>query len=159
MGITAGGNGNGGGNGSGFGNSPFGRRRRMNGTISEMNVVPLVDVVLVLLIIFMLTAHVMEFGLEVEVPRVRTVRNTSEELPVVTLTKEGEVYLAEKPVNINQLVAAIKAKYPDQQGVYIRADKNVIWEPMANVISVLGDGKFAVRMVTQPIEDGPRRGR
>lgn len=159
MGITAGGNGNGGGNGGGFGSSPFGRRRRLNGTISEMNVVPLVDVVLVLLIIFMLTAHVMEFGLEVEVPRVRTVRNTSEELPVVTLTKEGEVYLAEKPVNINQLVAAIKAKYPDQHGVYIRADKNVIWEPMANVISVLGDGKFAVRMVTQPIEDGPRRGR
>ncbi len=159
MGITAGGNGNGGGNGGGFGGSPFGRRRRLNGTISEMNVVPLVDVVLVLLIIFMLTAHVMEFGLEVEVPRVRTVRNTSEELPVVTLTKEGEVYLAEKPVNINQLVAAIKAKYPDQHGVYIRADKNVIWEPMANVISVLGDGKFAVRMVTQPIEDGPRRGR
>lgn len=159
MGITAGGNGNGGGNSGGFGNSPFGRRRRLNGALSEMNVVPLVDVVLVLLIIFMLTAHVMEFGLEVEVPRVRTVRNTSEELPVVTLTKEGEVYLSEKPVNINQLVAAIRAKYPGQQGVYIRADKNVIWEPMANVISVLGDGKFAVRMVTQPIEDGPRRGR
>ncbi|MCC6262808.1 MAG: biopolymer transporter ExbD, partial [Bryobacterales bacterium] len=113
MGITAGSNGNGGGSGGGFGNSPF-RRRRMNGAISEMNVVPLVDVVLVLLIIFMLTAHVMEFGLEVEVPRVRTVRNTSEELPVVTLTKEGEVYLSEKPVNINQLAAAIKAKYPGQ---------------------------------------------
>ncbi|MCC7339575.1 MAG: biopolymer transporter ExbD [Bryobacterales bacterium] len=159
MGITAGSNGNGGGNGGGFGSSPFGRRRRMNGAISEMNVVPLVDVVLVLLIIFMLTAHVMEFGLEVEVPRVRTVRNTSEELPVVTLTKEGEVYLSEKPVNINQLVAAIKAKYPGQQGVYVRADKNVIWEPMANVISVLGDGKLAVRMVTQPIDEAPRRGR
>ena len=157
MGITAGGNGNG--NGGGFGAGPFGRRRRMNGTLSEMNVVPLVDVVLVLLIIFMLTAHVMEFGLEVEVPRVRTVRNTSEELPVVTLTKEGEVYLSDKPVNINQLVAAIKAKYPGQEGVYIRADKNVIWEPMAHVISELGDGKLAVRMVTQPIEDSPRRGR
>lgn len=158
MGITAGGNGNGGG-GGGFGSNPFSRRRRLNGTISEMNVVPLVDVVLVLLIIFMLTAHVMEFGLEVEVPRVRTVRNTAEELPVVTLTKEGEVYLSEKPVNINELVAAIKAKYPDQQAVYIRADKNVIWEPMAQVISVLGDGKLAVRMVTQPIDESPRRGR
>ncbi|MCC6265426.1 MAG: biopolymer transporter ExbD, partial [Bryobacterales bacterium] len=86
-------------------------------------------------------------------------RNTSEELPVVTLTKEGEVYLSEKPVNINQLAAAIKAKYPGQQGVYIRADKNVIWEPMANVISVLGDAKLAVRMVTQPIDEAPRRGR
>ncbi|MCZ2156840.1 MAG: biopolymer transporter ExbD, partial [Bryobacterales bacterium] len=89
----------------------------------------------------------------------RTVRNTSEELPVVTLTKDGEVYLAEKPVNVNNLVAAIKQKYPGQEGVYIRADKNVIWEPMAQVISVLGDGKLAVRMVTQPIEDSPRRGR
>ena len=158
MGITAGGNGNGGG-GGGFGSSPFSRRRRMNGAISEMNVVPLVDVVLVLLIIFMLTAHVMEFGLEVEVPRVRTVRNTAEELPVITLTKEGEVFLSEKPVNINELVSAIKAKYPDQQAVYIRADKNVIWEPMAQVISVLGDGKLAVRMVTQPIDESPRRGR
>ncbi|MCZ2155040.1 MAG: biopolymer transporter ExbD, partial [Bryobacterales bacterium] len=79
MGITGAngnGNGNGGSNGGGFAASPFGRRRRLNGSISEMNVVPLVDVVLVLLIIFMLTAHVMEFGLEVEVPRVRTVRNT-----------------------------------------------------------------------------------
>lgn len=158
-GANGNGNGNGGSNGGGFAASPFGRRRRLNGSISEMNVVPLVDVVLVLLIIFMLTAHVMEFGLEVEVPRVRTVRNTSEELPVVTLTKDGEVYLAEKPVNVNNLVAAIKQKYPGQEGVYIRADKNVIWEPMAQVISVLGDGKLAVRMVTQPIEDSPRRGR
>jgi hypothetical protein len=43
--------------------------------------------------------------------------------------------------------------------VYIRADKNVIWEPMAQVISALGDGKLAVRMVTQPIDESPRRGR
>ena len=82
--------------------------------MSEINVIPLVDVVLVLLIIFMLTAHVMEFGLEVEVPKVKQVRNTAEELPVVTITKNGETYLAEKPVNINVLgdhdQAALSAK-------------------------------------------------
>ena len=69
--------------------------------------------VLVLLIIFMLTAHVMEFGLEVEVPKVKQVRNTAEELPVVTITKNGETYLAEKPVNINLLGDTIKQRYPN----------------------------------------------
>jgi biopolymer transport protein ExbD len=157
MGINAGGNGNGG--GGGLSGRTFSRRRRMNGVMSEMNVVPLVDVVLVLLIIFMLTAHVMEFGLEVEVPRVRTVKNTAEELPVVTLTKGGEVYLNEKAVNINQLVESVRERYPGQEAVYIRADKEVIYEPLAQVISALGEGKLNVRLVTQPIENTPRRGR
>jgi biopolymer transport protein ExbD len=60
----------------------LGGRRRFRGmsTLSEMNVVPLVDVVLVLLIIFMLTAHVMEFGLEVEVPKVIQTRDSAQEL-------------------------------------------------------------------------------
>ena len=92
------------------------RFRGANGTLSEINVVPLVDVVLVLLIIFMLTAHVMEFGLEVEVPTVKQVRNTAEELPVVTITKNGETYLAEKPVNINLAWRHDQAAYPNQQG-------------------------------------------
>ena len=131
----------------------------MNGTLSEMNVVPLVDVVLVLLIIFMLTAHVMEFGLEVEVPRVRTVKNTAEELPVVTVTKEGEVYLNENAVNINDLVTQVKERFPGQAAVYVRADKNVIYEPLAHVISALGVGKLNVRLVTQPIEETGRRRR
>ena len=74
-------------------------RRRGSGTLAEINIVPLVDVVLVLLVIFMLTAHVMEFGLEVEVPRVRQVRDSAEELPVITITKSGELYLNEQQVN------------------------------------------------------------
>jgi biopolymer transport protein ExbD len=135
----------------------FSHRRRMNGTISEMNVVPLVDVVLVLLIIFMITAHVMEFGLEVEVPRVRQVKNTAEELPIVTLSKSGEVYLNEKPVNVNELADRVKAQFPGQLGVYVRADKNVIFEPLAQVISELGEGKLNVRLVTQPVDEAGKR--
>ena len=57
-----------------------GRFRGGTGALSEINIVPLVDVVLVLLIIFMLTAHVMEYGLEVDVPKVKQVRETAEEL-------------------------------------------------------------------------------
>src|SRR4028119_1046069 len=94
------------------GGGPGGRRSRFRGSsaISEINIVPLVDVVLVLLIMFMLTAHVMEFGLEIEVPKVRQVRETAEELPIVSVTKSGETYLAEQPVNINVLADEIRKK-------------------------------------------------
>src|SRR5688572_30682487 len=95
-------------NGGGTGRGRF----RSTGTLSEINIVPLVDVVLVLLIIFMLTAHVMEFGLEVEVPKVRNVKDTAEELPVVTLNRDGEIYLGEQPVNINVIGQEVRAKYP-----------------------------------------------
>src|SRR6476469_4275236 len=140
--------------GSGMGR---GRFRGATGTLSEINIIPLVDVVLVLLIIFMLTAHVMEFGLEVEVPKVTQVRNTAEELPVVTITKNGETYLAEKPVNINVLGDAIKQRYPQQKGVYLRADKGTVWDPIAQVISKLGESKLDVRVVTQPEDEADRR--
>src|SRR5688500_6266225 len=105
------------------------RLRGGPGTLSEINVVPLVDVVLVLLIIFMLTAHVMEFGLEVEVPTVKQVRNTAEELPVVTITRNGETFLSEKPVNINVLGDTIRQRFPNSKGVYLRADKGAVWDP------------------------------
>src|SRR6478672_719485 len=107
MAISLGSSGNGGGRS---------RFRGSVGTLSEINIIPLVDVVLVLLIIFMLTAHVMEFGLEVEVPTVKQVRNTAEELPVVTITKNGETYLAETPVNINELGEMIRRRYPANKG-------------------------------------------
>lgn len=133
------------------------RFRGSVGTLSEINIIPLVDVVLVLLIIFMLTAHVMEFGLEVEVPKVNQVRNTAEELPVVTITKNGETYLAEKPVNINLLGDAIKQRFPQNKGVYLRADKGTVWDPIAQVISKLGESKLDVRVVTQPEDEADRR--
>jgi biopolymer transport protein ExbD len=134
-----------------------GRRRRGSmGTLAEINIIPLVDVVLVLLIIFMLTAHVMEFGLEVDVPKVNTVKNSADELPVVTLAKDGALQLNEKPVaNINVLADEIKKRFPGQKGVYVRADKAVLWDLMANVFSVLGEAQLDVRAVTQPVEDTP----
>jgi biopolymer transport protein ExbD len=137
-----------------------GGRRRFRGmsTLSEMNVVPLVDVVLVLLIIFMLTAHVMEFGLEVEVPKVIQTKDSSQELPVVTLTREGQLFLNAQPVNINQLGAAVEAKFGKGQAVFVRADKETIWETVAQVISALGDAGIKVNAVTQPLDAADRPG-
>src|SRR5206468_136869 len=100
-----------------------GRRRGSSmGAISEINVTPFVDVVLVLLIIFMLTAHVMEFGLEVDVPKVRAVKDTTKDLPVVTILKTGTIYLNEKETNINDLKTEIPRRFGNDKAVFVKAD-------------------------------------
>ena len=139
-------------------NGYVGRSRFRGSTtaLSEINVVPLVDVVLVLLIIFMLTAHVMEFGLEVEVPRVREVRDTAEELPVVTIDRKGEVHLLETPVNINQLGAEIRRRFPRHKAVYLRGDRRAYYETVAQVVSALGQAELDVLLITQPVDQAER---
>ena len=135
------------------------RGRRYGGTtLSEMNVVPLVDVVLVLLIIFMLTAQAMQFGLEIEVPKVKTEKVSAQDLNVVNLTKTGELYFNDKPVNINQLAAMVKTnKKAKENLVYIRADRATPWDPIAKVVAELTDAKIGVRLVTQTDDSIPRR--
>ena len=141
-------------------NSPtntFGRSRfRTSHSLSEINIVPLVDVLLVVLVIFMLTAHVMEFGLEVDVPEVAQTRSTAEILPVVAVTKKGDVQLNDKIVNINSLAGEIQKKFPKAKEVYVRADANVIFRPLAQVISVLNEAKIKVKLVTKPMEERRR---
>ena len=128
----------------------FGRRYRGGPTLAEINIIPLVDVVLVLLIIFMLTAHVMEFGLEVEVPKVNQNRTTAREMPVISVTRDGTTYLNDKPVNINAIGDAVHSRFGNASEVYIKADRGVIWDALAQVVSACGDAKLKVNMVTQP---------
>ena len=143
---------NGGGNGS--------RRQRGGGALAEINVTPFVDVVLVLLIIFMITVHVMEFGLEVDVPKVRPVsKEATKDLPVVSIPKTGLLYLNGKEVNIYDLKPAILQKYgKTTKAVYVMADKQTVWEVMAQVVAELGTAGFQVNLVTQP-EDSSAKGR
>ena len=136
-------------NGNGFGSR---RRGASTGSLSEINVTPFVDVVLVLLIIFMLTAHVMEFGIQVEVPKVNTYKDSAEELPVVTITKSGETTLNGKAIDINELVSSVHQKFPKAKGVYLRADKETIYDPIAQVAAALGQGGLQVNLVTQPLD-------
>jgi biopolymer transport protein ExbD len=142
------------------GGSGLGTRRRRGGTgsLAEINVTPFVDVVLVLLIIFMLTAHVMEFGIEVDVPKVAAVKDSAQELPVVTMTKSGDITLNGKMVNYHDLGATIRSRFPKATGVYVRADKETIFDGVAQVLAVLGEAKFQVNIVTQP-EDSAAKGR
>jgi biopolymer transport protein ExbD len=135
--------------------SVLGRRRfgGGNGTLSEINIVPLVDVVLVLLIIFMLTAHVMEFGLEINVPEVKQVKDTNEELPVVSITRNGKLYLNERPININQIAIEVPKRFKNSKSVYVMADKATVYDPIAQVISTLDEAHLMVKLVTKPQEN------
>ena len=142
------------------GGNGLGSRRRRGGTgsLAEINVTPFVDVVLVLLIIFMLTAHVMEFGIQVDVPTVALVKDSAKELPVVTMTKSGDITLTGKMVNYHDLGAVIHAQFPTATGVYLRADKETIFDGVAQVMAVLGEAKFQINVVTQP-EDSSAKGK
>jgi biopolymer transport protein ExbD len=142
------------------GNSSIGLRRgrfRGSSSLSEINIVPLVDVVLVLLIIFMLTAHVMEFGLAVEVPKVKPVREDIQDLPVINISRDGTSYLNDRPVNINLLAGEIRHRYKNSKAVYLRADRRTPWDTIAQVIATLGDAKLAVNVVTQPEDQTGKR--
>lgn len=133
--------------------SAGGRSSRFRGgtaPLSEINIIPLVDVVLVLLIIFMLTAHVMEYGLEVDVPKTTEQKASTQDLPVVTINKGGEVYLNDKPANIHTLGADIRARFANTKGVYVRADSATPWDPIAQIIAELTRANLPIRMVTQP---------
>jgi len=122
------------------------------GPLSEINIIPLVDVVLVLLIIFMLTAHVMEFGLEISVPEVKQVKDTAEELPVVSVTRSGRIFLNERAININQISSEVQKRFKNTKSVYVMADKATVYDPIAQVISTLDEAHLGVKLVTKPQE-------
>src|SRR5580704_10156581 len=110
------------GSSNGGGSGRFGRRfRGGTGTLSEINIVPFVDVVLVLLIIFMLTAHVMEFGLEIDVPQVKPTKETAEDLPVVSITKDAKIYLSGTSVNIHEISTQMARRFKNAKKVYVQA--------------------------------------
>ncbi|HTX36212.1 MAG TPA: biopolymer transporter ExbD [Bryobacteraceae bacterium] len=140
--------------GSNFGGS---RRRGGNAALSEINVTPFVDVVLVLLIIFMLTAHIMDFGIEVDVPKTRYVKDTQKDMPVVTINRDGLMYLNEKEVNINDLQTTIRQRFGDAKGVFLKADKGTVWEVPADVMAELSHDGYQVNVVVQPLDTARQR--
>ena len=99
----------------------------------------------------------MEFGIQVDVPKTRAVQDSAKDLPVVNITKDGTLYLNDKPVNINDLPAEIARRFSGATEVYLRADKEAVWEPIAQVMSELGKAKLKVNAVTQPEDTAGKR--
>jgi biopolymer transport protein ExbD/biopolymer transport protein TolR len=127
---------------------------RTQSSLSEINVTPFVDVVLVLLVMFMVTAPVLQSGIEVEVPKTKTVKEISEERLVITIDKDQRVFLGNDPININDIADRLHEKIRDPQGqsVFIRSDENVPFGAFATVMdAVKQTGITNVSIVTQPL--------
>jgi biopolymer transport protein ExbD len=141
---------------SGLGQSNGGwRRGRYSGpgALSEMNIVPLVDVVLVLLIIFMITAQAMEYGLEIEVPKVKSTQTTIKDIPVLSIARDGTMKLNDQRLeNINLLGPEVKSRFGDVKAIYVRCDKNVIMDVFVKVGDAAKRAGLAVNLVTQTEE-------
>jgi len=131
-------------------------RGRTQTSLSEINVTPFVDVVLVLLIIFMITAPVLQSGIEVAVPKTKTVKEITEERIVISIDKSQRVFLGNDPVNINEIGAKLRAKVrdPEHQSIYLRADENVPFGAFATVMdAVKSAGITNVSIVTEPTKE------
>lgn len=123
-------------------------------SMSEINVTPFVDVVLVLLIIFMITAPVLQSGVEVSVPKTRTVKEITEERLVISIDRQQKVYLGNDPININEIGAKLREKLrdPERMQVYLRSDENVPFGAFATVMDAVKQaGITNVSIVTEPI--------
>ena len=124
-------------------------------SLAEINVTPLVDVVLVLLIIFMITAPVLQSGIEVAVPKTRTVKEITEQRLVVTIDKSQNVYLGDQLINVHDIARKLheKSADPTHQVIYLRADENVPFGAFASVMDAVKQaGVTNVSIVTQPLE-------
>jgi len=128
---------------------------RTKSSLAEINVVPLVDVVLVLLIIFMLTAPIIQSGIEINVPKTKTVKELTQERLVIQINREQRLFFGSTPVNINELETKLKEKFkdPTQAKIYLRADEEV---PFGTIAKVMDRAKTAgvenINIVTQPLE-------
>jgi biopolymer transport protein TolR len=124
-------------------------------SLAEINIVPLVDVVLVLLIIFMLTAPIIQSGVEINVPKTRQVKELTQQRVLVQIDREQRLYLQSDLININQLEAKLKEKIkdPSQAKIYLRADEEV---PFGTIAKVMDYTKLAgvenISIVTQPLQ-------
>jgi biopolymer transport protein TolR len=128
--------------------------------ISQINVTPLVDVMLVLLIIFMVTAPILQQGVSVDLPKVAAgpLAGQEEQL-VVNVAKTGQLFLndtAMTPEQLTQKLRAIAAARPDRQ-LYVRADQSVPYGQVMRVMGAVHDaGIVRVGLVTEPAPERRR---
>ena len=127
-------------------------------SLSEINMVPFIDVVLVLLIIFMITAPILQSGIEVDVPKTHSIKEITEQKLVVTMDKAQRIYLGNDTVNVHDLGAKVNAQLKKpQEGVFLRCDETVPFGIFASVVDTLRQsGINNISIVTEPITDRAR---
>ncbi|HEV2383098.1 MAG TPA: biopolymer transporter ExbD [Terriglobia bacterium] len=126
---------------------------RTRTSLSEINVTPFVDVMLVLLIIFMVTAPILESGIEVDLPKTRTVKVVNTEKVVITIDRRQTLYLGNDAININLLGSTVAQRlHGSNTPVFIRADQSVPFGTFARVLDALEQaGVTNTNVVTEPL--------
>ena len=134
------------------GRSRNGRRRRP--PMSQINVTPFVDVMLVLLVIFMITAPLLTVGVEVDLPETDSPPLSGDDEPLsITITGDGTTYLQEIEVTLTDLIPKLRAiteRRPDVR-IFIRGDREIEYGRVMEVMGVLNAAGFNnVALVTEP---------
>ena len=124
-----------------------------DGVLAEINVIPLVDIVLVLLIIFMLTAPLLQRTIDVRLPRARSGEIQPEERLIISITADGVYYFERQPIRLDQLEAYVREQAGQwkTRAVYVRADARVSYESIVRLLDVLRRyGITRIGLVTRP---------
>jgi biopolymer transport protein TolR len=127
-------------------------------SLSEINMVPFIDIVLVLLIIFMITAPILQSGIELDVPKTHSVKEINEQKLVVSIDKAQRIYLGNDPINVHDLGAKVHSQMKnDKEGVFLRCDESVPFGIFASVVDTLRQSGIAnISIVTEPITERAR---
>ena len=124
--------------------------------MSEINVTPFVDVMLVLLIVFMVTAPLLTVGIPVDLPKVKASALTDQKDPIeITVNLEGEVYIGESLVEVDNLIPRINAitELNKEARIYIRGDRVVAYGRVMEIMSIINSaGYIKVALITQNLK-------
>ena len=139
--------------GAGVKRSTGGRRHRPMG---EINVTPFVDVMLVLLIVFMVPAPLLTVGTKVDLPKVKATALTDIKDPIeITVKLDGEVYIGESKVEVENLIPRLNAitEQNTEARIYIRGDRVVAYGRIMEIMSIINSaGYIKVALITQNLE-------
>ena len=128
------------------------RRSRKNNPISDINVTPLVDVMLVLLIVFMVTAPLLTVGVPIELPKTVAKQMTDDNEPLtITIDKNSKIYIQEMEIDFDDLTEKLEAIGQNNfdQKIYINGDKDISYEVLMRVMAkISSSGYTSIGLVT-----------
>jgi biopolymer transport protein ExbD/biopolymer transport protein TolR len=142
----------------------IGSPRRGNGLyepVADINVTPLVDVMLVLLIVFMITAPLLAAGMRVDLPQARSAQPLDPKEPViVTVAKDGKIYLGQDPISVEELPRAVRARLAGDQtrAIHVRGDREVVYGDIVGIMDRLAqNGLVKIALVANARGEPPPR--
>jgi len=133
------------------------RRSRRHAPMSEINVTPMVDVMLVLLIIFMVAAPLLQVGVPIELPQAKGKQLQSSQEPLaISVKADGSVYIGETAVTLDEIAPKLKAiaKNGYDEQIFVRGDKGVTYGVVMRVMGRISAGGFRKVSLVTEVEDG-----